>query len=167
MSSRTGDRPTARAVVLVAGAVVVYLLLDRGTLGFGYVPLLVGGSYLAAAVAGGRGGALWAPGCVVGGWGLANAALMEPSFDPVLRGAESAAHMTGIGLGVLALAALERTGVRTSTTSVALSVLLSGLIFLGQRAQGWELLNSPTGYAALLLVYAAAELVVVQVRRRR
>jgi hypothetical protein len=46
-------------------------------------------------------------------------------------------------------------------------VLLSGLIFVAQRAQGWELLNSATGYALLLLVYAAAELVVVSVRRRR
>ena len=159
------DRPTARAAVLAAGAVAVYSLLTGGT-PFGYVPLLVGVVYLAAAVAGGRGGALWAPACVVTGWGLANVALSEPRLEPVLRGAESAAHMTGIGLGVLALAALGRAGVRTTTGSIGLAVLLSGLLFVGQRAQGWELLNGPTGYAALLLLYAAGELVVVSVRRR-
>ncbi|MCW2607809.1 MAG: hypothetical protein JWO60_2502 [Frankiales bacterium] len=165
--SRSADRPTARAVVLAVGAVAVYLLLDGGTASFGQVPLLVGLVYLAAAVVGGRDGALWAPGCVVTGWGLANVALAEPSLEPLLRGAESPAHMTGIGLGILALGGLARAGVRTTTASVGLAVLLSGLIFVGQRAQGWELLNSPTGYAALLLVYAVAELVVVQVRRRR
>lgn len=160
------DRPTARAAVLAAGAVAVYLLLDSGTSPFGQVPLLVGVVYLAAAVAGGRGGALWAPGFVVTGWGVANVALAEPRLEPVLRGAESAAHMTGIGLGVLALAALSRAGVRATTGSIGLAVLLSGLLFVAQRAQGWEPLNSPTGYSALLLLYAAGELVVVQVRRR-
>ena len=159
------DRPTARAAVLAAGAVAVYLLLADGT-AFGLVPLLVGGVYLAAAVAGGRGGALWAPGCVVSGWGVANVALAEPRLAPVLHGAESAAHMTGIGLGVLVLAALGRAGVRATTGSIGLAVLLSSLLFVGQRAQGWQLLNSATGYAALLLLYAVGELVVVSVRRR-
>ena len=165
--SRSADRPTARAVVLAVGAVVVYLLLDRGRASFGQVPLLMGLAYLAAAVVGGRDGALWAPGCVVTGWGLANVALAEPSLRPLLHGAESPAHMTGIGLGVLALGGLARSGIRTTTTSIGLAVLLSGLLFLGQRAQGWELLNRPLGYAGLLLLYAVGELVVVQVRRRR
>lgn len=165
--SRAADRPTARAVVLAVGAVVVYLLLDSGRAAFEQVPLLVGLVYLAAAAVGGRDGALWAPGCIVTGWGLANVALGAPSLEPVLRGAESAAHMTGIGLGILALGGLTRLGVRTTTTSVGLAVFLSGLIFIAQRAQGWELLNGPTGYAGLLLLYAAGELVVVQVQRRR
>ena len=160
------ERAGARAAVLVAGAVAVYALLDGGVAPFGYVPLLVGLVYLAAAAVGGKDGALWAPGCVVTGWGVANVALLEPRLEPLLRGAESAAHMTGIGLGVLALAGLQRLGVRTSTTSIALSVLLSGLVFLGQRAQGWEPLNSASGYAGLLLVYGLAELVVLGVRRR-
>lgn len=160
------DRPTARALVLVAGAVAVYLLLDRGSAPFGDTPLLVGLVYLAAAVAGGRGGALWAPGFVVTGWGLANVALARPELRD-LHAPESAAHMVGIGLGVLALAGAERAGVRSSTASVALSVLLSGVLFVLQRGQGYALLNDGRGYALLLLAYAAAELVVVQVSRRR
>ncbi|MCU1693116.1 MAG: hypothetical protein JWM64_2207 [Frankiales bacterium] len=166
MSPRSSDRPAARAAVLAAGAVLVYLLLDRGTAPFGDTPLLVGLVYLAAAVAGGRGGALWAPGCVVAGWGLANVALAEPAFAD-LRVPESAAHMVGIGIGVVALAGLERAGVRSSTTSVGLSVLLSGVIFAMQRGQGYVLLNDGRGYALLLLAYAAAELVVVTIARKR
>lgn len=164
MRPTPADRPGARAAVLAVGAVVVLLLLDRGVAPFGDVPLLVGAVYLAAAAAGGRGGALWAPGCVVAGWGVANVALAQPAFRG-LHAPESAAHMVGIGLGVLALAALARAGVRTSTTGIGLSILLSGLIFVGQRGQGWTLLNSGRGYALLLLVYAGAELVVA-VRRR-
>ena len=160
------DRPAARAAVLAAGAVVVDLLLDHGAAPFGDTPLLVGLVYLVAAVAGGRGGALWAPGCVVAGWGLANVALARPELAD-LHAPESAAHMVGIGLGVLVLAGLERAGVHSSTTSVGLSVLLSGVLFIGQRGQGYTLLNDGRGYALLLLAYAAAELVVVQVSRKR
>ena len=56
--------------------------------------------------------------------------------------------------------------VPTLELAAGVFLVLSGLLFVAQRAQGWELLNSATGYAVLLLVYAAGELVVVQVRRR-
>ncbi len=130
------------------------------------MPLIVGLAYLAAAWAGGRGGGLWAPGCVVTGWGVANLALAEPALAD-LRAPESAAHMVGIGLGVLALGALARAGVQTSLESTGLAVLLSGVLFVLQRGQGWEALNAPWGYAGLLLLYAVGEVVTVEVRRRR
>lgn len=165
MSRRGTDRPLARAGVLAVGAGAVYLLLDSGAAPFATVPLLVGLVYLAAATAGGPGGALWAPGCVVTGWGLANVALGEPALAP-LKAPESAAHMVGMGLGVLALAGLARVGVRTTTASVGLSVLLSGLLFVAQRGQGWALLNSAGGYALLLLAYALGELLAARAARR-
>lgn len=164
--STPSDRPGLRAAVLAAGAAAVYLALDSGRAPFGAVPLLVGLVYLVAAVAGGRGGSLWAPGCVVTGWGLANLALTDPLFAE-LRLPESAAHMIGMGLGVLALAGLLRAGVRTSLASAGTAVLLSGVLFALQRGQGVEALNRPWGYAALLALYAVGELVTVQVQRRR
>lgn len=166
MAANSQDRPLARAGVLAAGAALVYVLFDREGIDFGLVPLVVGLVYLAAAVAGGLGGALWAPGLVVTGWGLGNDAL---TWDGV-RGQgipESAAHMVGIGLGILALAALARFGVQVSVASVGLAVLLSGLLFTAQRAGGYGILNEGVGYAVLLLVFAALELVTHVVRRRR
>lgn len=146
-------------------AVVVYVLLDSGRAQFRDVPLLTGLGYLAGAVAGGRAGALWAPALVVTGWGVGNLALYSPTFAD-LHLPESAAHMLGIGLGVLVLAGLARVGVVASLMGVALSVLLSGLLFVAQRGQQVSLFNQPSGYAALLLLFAVAEVVTVQVRRR-
>ena len=164
-STQGNDHPVRRAVALVLAAVVVYYLLDSGRAQFRDVPLLTGLGYLTGAVAGGRAGALWAPALVVTGWGVGNLALYSPSLAD-LRLPESAAHMLGMGLGILVLSGLARLGVVTSLAGVALSVLLSGGLFAAQRGQQIELFNQPSGYAALLVLYAAAEVVTVQVRRR-
>ena len=159
------DRPLARAVALAASAAVLYLLVSTHRVDFGWVPLLTGLGYLAGAVAGGPKGALWAPAMVVSGWGLANVLYVRAPFDE-LGAPESAAHMVGIGAGLLVLAGLHRLGVAASQTGIALSVLLSGVIFELQRGQGIGVLNQAAGYAAVLLVYAAAEVLTVGVRRR-
>lgn len=165
MSARTDDRPLARAAALAVSAVVLYLLVEERGVSFGKVPLLVGLGYLAGAVAGGPKGALWAPALVVTGWGLGNDARTWSSLSGVGL-PESAAHMCGIGLGILALGVLARYGIETTLWGVGLSVLLSGVLFIGQRGEGYALLNEATGYSLLLLVYAAAEVVAVAVRRR-
>lgn len=166
MTTRAQDHPYRRALVLLLGAGAVLLLFDRGTIDLGDVPLVLGLCYLAAAVAGGTGGSLWAPGCVVTGWGLANLALTDPLFEG-LRLPESAAHMIGMGLGVLALAGLAHVGVRTGLVGAGLTVVLSGVLFAAQRGQGYDWLQDGRGYAALLVVYAAAEVVTVTLSRRR
>lgn len=166
MAASTQDHPYRRALALLVGAGLVLYLFDSGRASLPDVPVLLGIVYFAAAVAGGTQGALWAPACVVSGWGLANLALGDPLFAD-LRMPESAAHMCGIGLGVMALAGLHHLGVRTSIMGVGLSVLLSGVLFVAQRGQGVDLLNDGRGYALLLAVFAAAELVTVQVSRRR
>lgn len=159
------DRPLARAVALAVSAGVLYLLVSSHRVDFGWVPLLTGLGYLAGAVAGGPRGALWAPAMVVSGWGLANVLYVRAPFAE-LDAPESAAHMVGIGVGLLVLAGLHRLGVAASQTGIALSVLLSGVLFELQRGKGIGLLNSATGYAAVLLVYAAAEVLTVGVKRR-
>lgn len=144
---------------------LLYVLVEQRGVSFGRVPLLVGLGYLAGAVAGGPKGALWAPALVVTGWGLGNDAQSWDSLNGIGL-PESAAHMVGIGLGILALGVLARYGIETTLWGVGLSVLLSGLLFIGQRGEGVELLNEATGYSLLLLAYAAAEVVAVAVRRR-
>lgn len=163
--SSADDRPLARAAALAVSAVVVYWLVEQRDVGFGKVPLLVGLGFLAGAVAGGPRGALWAPALVVTGWGLGNDMRGWDSLSGIAL-PESAAHMVGMGLGILALGVLARYGVETTLWGVGLSVLLSGVLFVGQRGEGYALLNEATGYSLLLLVYAAAEVVGVAVRRR-
>ncbi|MDP3712558.1 MAG: hypothetical protein Q8R60_08750 [Mycobacteriales bacterium] len=164
-SSSADDRPLARAAALAVSAVVLYWLVEQRGVSFGKVPLLTGLGYLAGAVAGGPRGALWAPALVVTGWGLGNDAQGWESLSGVGL-PESAAHMVGMGLGILALGVLARYGIETTLWGVGLSVLLSGVLFIGQRGEGYQLLNEATGYSLLLLVYAAAEVVGVAVRRR-
>ena len=154
-----------RALALTVSAAGLYLLLDSGRADFSAVPLLTGLGYLLGAVAGGPKGALWAPALVVSGWGLANVLYLREPFVQ-LHAPESAAHMVGIGLGLLVLAGLVRLGVTLSWTGVALSVLLSGVLFTLQRGQGVLLLNRAAGYALILLTFAAAEVVTVSFRRR-
>lgn len=159
------DRPLARAAALAVAAVVLYVLVEQRGASFGKVPLLVGLGYLAGAVAGGPRGSLWAPGLVVTGWGLGNDAQSWDWLSGVTL-PESAAHMCGMGLGVLALGVLARFGVQTTLYGVGLSILLSGVLFIGQRGEGVGLLNEAAGYSLLLLAYAAVEVVGVAVRRR-
>lgn len=163
--STTSDRPLARAVALALAAGVLYVLVSSHRVDFGWVPLLTGLGYLAGAVAGGVRGALWAPAMVVSGWGLANVLYVRAPFAE-LGAPESAAHMVGIGVGLLVLAGLHRLGVAASQTGIALSVLLSGVLFELQRGQGIGLLNRAAGYSAVLLAFAAAEVLTVGVRRR-
>ena len=165
MTARSEDRPLARAAALAAAAVVLYWLVEERGVPFGRVPLLTGLGFLAGAVAGGPKGALWAPALVVTGWGLGNDAQSWQWLDGVTL-PESAAHMCGLGLGVLALGVLARFGVETSLYGVGLAALLSGVLFVGQRGEGWELLNEATGYSLVLLAYAAADVVALAVRRR-
>lgn len=71
---RTGVLAQGRrrsALALLAGAAVMELVIQQGVLHFYYTPLVVGLTYLAAAAAAGRRGALWAPGIITTFWGIA------------------------------------------------------------------------------------------------
>lgn len=58
------------AAVLVVGAIATVALVQSGVLSFFWTPTIVGLSYLAAAAAAGRTGALWAPGLITTCWGI-------------------------------------------------------------------------------------------------
>ncbi len=58
------------ALALLAGALTMELVIERQALAFYYTPLIVGLTYLAAALVAGRKGALWAPGIITTCWGI-------------------------------------------------------------------------------------------------
>lgn len=59
------------ALALLAGAVVMGFVVQTKLIPFYWTPLIVGLTYLGAAVIGGRKGTLWAPGIVTTCWGIA------------------------------------------------------------------------------------------------
>lgn len=59
------------AIALLLGALAMELLVQQQVVRFYYTPLIVGLTYLGAAAAAGRRGALWAPGIVTTCWGIA------------------------------------------------------------------------------------------------
>jgi hypothetical protein len=153
------DHPGRRAVALLAGAGLVAATIGTGRISFGQVPLVVGLCYLVASYAGGSGGRLWETACVVTGWGIGNAALYADSLRD-LQLPESAAHMTGMGLGVLFLAYLAKVrGVQWSLLGVAAAMIVSGVVFELQRGQRVEVFNHAKAYVVLLAAYAATDLI--------
>lgn len=153
------DHPGRRAVALLAGAGFVAATIGTGRISFGQLPLVLGLCYLVASYAGGPDGRLWETACVVTGWGIGNAALYVDSLRD-LHLPESAAHMTGMGLGVLLLAYLARLrGVRWSLLGVAVTMIVSGVFFELQRGQRVEAFNHATAYFVLLAAYAVSDLI--------
>lgn len=144
-----------RGVVLVVGGLAVALLVGDGRpLSFAWLPLVTGAAYLAAALAGGRDGALWGPALVVLGLGTGVLLTVEGPlggrlFSPVV--------LTGVGVGALAATLLPRAGVPVAAPSVAAAVLLSGVFFWLSESD--ELFRSTLLYGALLVAWGLWELV--------
>ena len=158
-SSRTEQRPQAEALALLGGAAVTALLVDGTGLGYHWLPLLLGLTYLAAAAAGGSRDRLWAPGLVllavgatVGAWFEAGRSGDDYRLVPLVA--------LGLGLGgVLAGLLAERGPLRIGALQVALPVVLFGALALldqlapgplGGRAWPWALLVAGWGVVALL-----------------
>ncbi len=146
-----------RAAVLVAGALVVLVLVKAAGLPFYWVPSLLGATYLLAATAGRSRGPLWAP-----GWVLLVVGLTEALWFRDGRPAESfqLAQLTLLAAGTGALlAALMRTvGVHVTTTSLALSVLLTGAFNLAQQQELSGVAGNAWLYAGLLAAFGLVEL---------
>ena len=110
---------------LVAGAIVLYLLVELGDARFYWTPLIVGLAYLAAAAVGGPRGSYWATATVITAWGAGVVLLTE-----VDTGVGTApGYLLAIGAGALVAALLERRGFAVDALGVAGSVLLAGAFF--------------------------------------
>ncbi len=147
----------ARAVVLLIGAVVLLVLVEAAGVRFFWVPSLLGATYLLAAAASRSRGPLWAP-----GWVLAAVGLTEALWFRDGRPAESfqlaQLVLLAAGTGALLAALMRFAGVHVTTTSVALSILLTAAFNLAEQQGLRGVAGNTRLYAGLLAAYAVVEL---------
>jgi len=143
-------RPTAKqrlrqGLALVLGAAVFGATVAAGSLAFYWTPLGVGLAYLLAAAVNGRRGSYWATAVTLTGWGAAVVWLNELEPDVFAP----AAHVFGIGAGVLASAMLARAGFAVDQLGVGVTAFAAGALFMSER-QLPELLGDASTYAILI-----------------
>lgn len=148
---KSGAIRLRQGVALIVGAVALYALV-RGPLDFFWTPLIIGLSYLVAALLGGRHGGHWPTALVLVGWGLAVLARQRGVVDVDTAGA----YLVGAGLGALAAAAVDRAGFDADPMGVAATVVAAGLL-LALTAQ-FSALASVETYAVALAVVGAINL---------
>ncbi len=143
-----------RWVPALVGALVVSLAVAPvGPLPFYVTPLILGVTYLAAAVVGGRSATLWAPGLIITAWGGAVVLVFSHTLDADFP----AVAVTALGIGATAAALLGRVGFRVNAIAVSLSVLFAGLTEL-VASLGVAILGRGWFYGALLGVWVLSDL---------
>jgi len=135
-----------QGAVLIGGGALLYLLVEVGDLRFEWTPLLVGLSYLVAAVLGGRRGSYWATACVITGWGAGVVLLAETTIDV----SSDAGSLLAAGTGALVAAGLGRAGWAVDALGIAACVFLAGALFAFEPRS--EALGMASTYAAALAV---------------
>ncbi|MDQ3644376.1 MAG: hypothetical protein M3356_02570 [Actinomycetota bacterium] len=145
-------RPTAKqrlrqGLALVLGAAVFGATVAAGSLAFYWTPLGIGLAYLLAAAVNGRRGSYWATAVTLTGWGAAVVWLNE--LDPDVFA--PAAHVFGIGAGVLAGALLGRAGFAVDQLGVGVTAFAAGALFMSEQ-QVPEVLGDASTYAAFIAV---------------
>lgn len=157
----TGDLPPGsrrtRALVLLAGALVLLLLVKGVGVRFYWVPVVLGLTYLAAAASGRSRGPLWAPGWVVTVVGLAEAAWFHAGH-PANSFEFAELTLLAAGTGAVLAAAMSVLAVQVSVMSVAMAVLLTGAFNLAEAEGVHGISGDVWFYAGLLAVWSVAEL---------
>lgn len=140
------------AVALLVGALVMELVIQQQVLRFYYTPLIVGLTYLTAALVAGRKGALWAPGIVTTCWGIS-----------VLLGVHGVVHLKSVllyniaaAIGVaLALALRFAIGLAAGVVGLVISV---AVILVHDYAHSPSWIFHGVTFAVLLGVWGLWEL---------
>jgi hypothetical protein len=147
------------AILLLAGAVFLVVMVAPDDDRFYWTPLVLGLSFLAAAVVGGRAGGTWAPACVLVGWGAAVVfvRVAEPDLDT------SGVYLAGAGAGVLAGLELGRRGFAIDPAALGATTVIAGAALALTRQAG--VFNDARAYAALLALIAVAQLVLAARRK--
>lgn len=122
---RTPANRIVQGLLLCAGAALLELSVGSGRISFFWLPLIIGVTYLLAAVVDGPRGGYWATALALTGWGLTVvvAGELRPSDVDV-----AGLYLAGVGLAVLAAALLRGRGFAISEPGLALTILGAGLI---------------------------------------
>jgi len=144
-----------RWIPVVVGALVVSLAVAPvGALPFYVTPLILGLTYLAAAVLGGRHATLWAPGFIITFWG-AGVVLV---FSHTISTDFPSVAVTALGAGATVAALLSRVGFRVvDPLAIALSILFAGLTEL-IASFGVSILGDGWFFGALLGIWVLGDL---------
>ncbi len=140
-----------QGALLGGGALVLALTAGADRLPFYWTPLILGLSYLVAAIVDGPRGGYWATALGLTGWGLAVVYMGEarpPDIDP------AGAYLVGAGLAGVAAALLSGRGFVISPVGLAATIAAGGLVLaLTPRAAGT--LDDANTYAIALGVVGA------------
>ncbi len=133
-----GTRPSprqawARGVLLLVGGLVVVVLVEPvGPEKLYVMPLVIGLTYLASSVAGGRSGGLWVPGLIVTAWGVATTTVLSGTISVDF----TAAAVVAIGLGAVVATQLPRVGIPCNPLAIAVVVAAVGALELLEAQAG-------------------------------
>ena len=149
-------RGSGAAGVLLAGAALVALLFVGLDVPFYWVPAVVGGVYLAAAVASRSRGRFWGPGLVIGAVGITSGLWFHDG-----RGTDFqylALSVLSLGTGAVAAALLERARIKVGTMGVALPLLLFGAYALAEQQRTPHVAGNGWLVAGFLAAWGLVEL---------
>jgi hypothetical protein len=131
---RSPGNRVVQGLLLSGGAALLAVTAGAGRLPFYWTPLILGLTYLVAAIVDGPRGGYWATALGLTGWGLAVVYLGEvrpPGVDP------AGAYLAGVGLAGVVATMLRRRGFLISDLGFAATVAASGLtLALTPRASG-------------------------------
>lgn len=138
------DARRLQGAVLLAGAVVAFLLLDRAAIGFHWTPLVLGAVYLVAALLGGPRGSYWSTAVVLVVFGLGPVARFEYEVDLAV----AALYVAALGVAVLLAAQMAGRGFAITMTAVGATIIALGVLLALQPEL--ELITEPLLYAGFL-----------------
>lgn len=161
MNDKPGDVRAIQAVCFLAGALAIEVLVAKGSVRFYWVPGMLGATYLAAALAGGRTGGHWPSACVLLGWGAAVAWAGASRLEEVdIAGL----YLAGGGVGFVVAAVLARAGWAVDLLGAGATLAIAGTILaLTPQVDPFD---DAGLYALLLALVGAANLVGVAGSRR-
>ncbi len=144
---RTPGNRVIQGLVLTAGAVLLGVSAGADRIDFYWTPLILGLTYLVAAIIDGPRGGYWATALGLTGWGLAVVFMGRVRPEDIdLAGA----YLAGVGLAGVAAALLRHRGFHVSDTGLGLTIAAAGIILaLTPRV---EALEDATNYALALAV---------------
>ena len=161
-AAKSADVRLLQAGAFLLGALALEALVERGSTPFYWVPLIIGLSYLGAAIVGGRTGGHWPTACVLLGWGAVVAWAGQTRPERVdLAGA----YLAGGGAGVLVAGLLLRRGFKVDVIGLGAAAVGAGLVLaLASRHAG--LVEART-FAIALAVLALVNVALGLAARRK